>query len=52
MSYKVAFDNLVKFLGRDTLSIKEVTAQFLKDWGQVDNGTAQRVGRLRAEQLS
>lgn len=34
MSYKVAFDNLVKFLGRDTLSIKEVTAQFLKDWAK------------------
>lgn len=31
-TYKVALDNLVKFIGRDTMSVKEVTARFLTDW--------------------
>ena len=56
-TYKIAINNLVKFLGRDTMSIKEVTVRFLKRWaewiptqGRVTAGFAPHnyLSRLRA----
>ncbi|MGN1211344.1 MAG: tyrosine-type recombinase/integrase [Candidatus Cryptobacteroides sp.] len=31
-TYEVAINNLVKFVGRDRVSIKEITSHFVKDW--------------------
>jgi len=31
-SYEVAINNLVKFVGRDKISIHEVTSRFIEDW--------------------
>lgn len=31
-AYKVALDNLVKFAGREHISVKEITVRFLSDW--------------------
>lgn len=31
-SYEVALNNLVKFVGRESVSVKEVTARFIQDW--------------------
>ncbi len=31
-SYEVAINNLVKFVGREKISIKEITARFVSDW--------------------
>lgn len=32
LTYQVAINNLVKFVGRESISIKEITAKFIKDW--------------------
>lgn len=39
-TYKIAINSLVKFLGRDTMSIKEVTVKFLKRWAEWIQGNA------------
>lgn len=31
-SYEVAINNLVKFVGRERVSVKEITSRFVKDW--------------------
>ena len=31
-SYEVAINNLVKFVGRERISIKEITSRFVRDW--------------------
>lgn len=31
-SYEVALNNLVKFVGRERVSVKEITSRFVKDW--------------------
>lgn len=31
-SYEVALNNLVRFVGRESVSVKEVTARFVQDW--------------------
>lgn len=32
LSYQVAINNLVRFVGRDSVSIKEITVKFINDW--------------------
>ena len=32
LSYQVAINNLVRFVGRDSVSIKEITVKFVNDW--------------------
>lgn len=32
LSYEVALNNLVRFVGRESVSVKEITARFVQDW--------------------
>ena len=33
-TYKIAINNLIKFVGRDKISIKEITAKLLRQWAE------------------
>lgn len=46
-SYKVAIDNLVKFVGREQISIKEITVHFLNDWIRWIQEQPARPGRAK-----
>ena len=57
-NYKIAINNLVKFVGREELSIKEITVRFLKRWAEwiTDNGRVSQKknsqGRILSERVT